>query len=427
MRHRCLGVWILTLAAFAASPPCFSAWTPAQTLGEPPHILRYIAERPAQVAAEGNAVHVVWFSRHDDKQLLRYTRSEDCGDTWSAAETLVEIQLRADKYQAERYGEVPNDVAIAASGDDVHVAWLEERLLGSYKTRTHYLNSRDGGEMWSEKRKISRASQVGRFGPVLIASRGRHVHVAWRAHSAGRSRIVIASSHDQGATWTRDRPGPIAAREGSWPALGLDPTSGLAPPVHISFAKFPERRKNIFHRTSVDGASWIKSPGRLRAETPKPGEYHDGDLVWPVAVLPSGDSFGMVWGHGTAFKYGYVSHDLYYQKHRDGVWSEKSRINRRPGTAWYPAVAKAGDTIHAAWQDFGNLWVARSTDQGRTWRRSQLREHTEGDRNLAVGLAAVPDGFGRCSGTAHIVYGGGTDFQENPRKLRYRRWPMKLR
>ncbi|MFQ5528171.1 MAG: sialidase family protein [Thermoanaerobaculia bacterium] len=189
MKRRCPGIWILTLAAVSAAPPCFAAWTPAQTLGEPPRILGYIAEHPAQVAADGKVVHVVWFSRHDDKQLLRYARSNDCGDTWSAAETLVEIQLHPDEYQPARYAEVPNDVAIAASGGDIHVAWLEERAPGSYKTRTHYLNSRDGGETWSEKRKVSRASQTGRFGPVLIASRGRHVYVAWRAYAVGRNRI----------------------------------------------------------------------------------------------------------------------------------------------------------------------------------------------------------------------------------------------
>lgn len=176
----------------------------------------------------------------------------------------------------------------------------------------------------------------------------------------------------------------------------------------------------MFFRTSSGDSLWTVAAPPLMADPPRL-EPWGGDLVWPVAVLPTRKAIEVLWGHGVAFKYGYVLHDLYYQRGDGTTWSEKHRVNGlEDHEAWAPAFASARGNLHATWTDFRNVYVARSKDRGATWGKRRLQaESVEG-----VAIAVSSANSGSCQKTRHLVFGQSTAEESG---LIYRRRPAKLR
>lgn len=407
---------LATFIACATVEPAFANWTKAKPLGAVPRIRSYIAERPTQVVVSGQTVHVVWLIENETGPQISYTRSQDCGNEWSDPVTLAEIPASGQ-----------NDVALAVSGDSVHVAWREATDPDGYETATFYARSLDGGDTWTAKTRISLDDQIGFFSPILLQAAGSSVYAVWNAEWRGRARIIVAESTNSGETWSFEVPGAIGASSTVWPAFALaEETRSRPERIYLAFNKSPERKKSMYFRTSSDGSLWTKGVPTLQARPPK-FVPRDIDLVWPVALFPERDSVDVLWGHGVAFKYGYISHALFYQRGDVDAWRAKRLINdRRSPEAWDPAFASGRGVVYVAWTSYGDIFVARSKNRGATWKRRRFAEAVSSPR-LAGGspaIAVAPATSGTCQGTTHLVYGrfGG----EEP-KLLYRRRPAKLR
>lgn len=147
----------------------------------------------AIAADSAGRLHVVWYERRDGKECAFYRRSTDEGRTWEDAVCLSEA--------SEPMPQDPLLPVVAASGDDVYVAWHEK---GQDGMNIRFRRSGDGGKNWQPV--VSPAQRRGASAHAAIAATGRVVHVVFGDHRDGdQTEIYYTRSTDAGATWEPER------------------------------------------------------------------------------------------------------------------------------------------------------------------------------------------------------------------------------
>lgn len=124
-----------------------------------------VSER-ASLAVSGNKIHVVWQDIRGGNYQVYYKRSTDGGNTWGADTALVESPDLSER------------PFITISGNNVHVAWQDNR--GQYYPRweIYYKLSADGGTTWGTDTRLSHTPDNSEI-PVIAVS-CNNVHVAWQ-------------------------------------------------------------------------------------------------------------------------------------------------------------------------------------------------------------------------------------------------------
>ncbi len=138
-------------------------WDPETRLTNAPSV----SER-ASMAVSGSNIHVAWKDRRNSNGDIYYKRSTDGGTTWGADTRLVDSP------------EVSDRPFIAVSGNNVHVAWQDNR--GQYYPiwEIYYKLSADGGTTWGADTRLSYTPDSSEI-PVIAVS-GNNVHVAWQEY-----------------------------------------------------------------------------------------------------------------------------------------------------------------------------------------------------------------------------------------------------
>jgi BNR repeat-like domain len=138
--------------------------------------------------AVGNDVHVVWeysAGQTGSESKLEYTRSTDGGATFTDPVNL-------DTDNADSY-----EPAIAASGNNVYVAW-SGYLGGNYEI--FYTRSTDGGATFTDPVNLS-VNNANSYAPA-IANSGNNLYIVWQDYASSSPRIAYTRSTDGGATFT---------------------------------------------------------------------------------------------------------------------------------------------------------------------------------------------------------------------------------
>jgi len=138
-------------------------WDPETRLTNAPSV----SER-ASMAVSGNNIHVVWQDGRNGNKRIYYIRSTDGGTTWGADTRIVDSP------------ELSERPSIAVSGNNVHVAWQDNR--GQYYPiwEIYYKLSADGGTTWGTDTRLSHTPDSSEI-PVIAVS-GNNVHVAWQEY-----------------------------------------------------------------------------------------------------------------------------------------------------------------------------------------------------------------------------------------------------
>lgn len=142
----------------------------------------------AVAADEERGVHVVWFDQRVQRSRVLYRRSTDGGRTWRRALSLS---------SPASFAEQP---AIAASGRDLFVVW-HARGSSQDSGGDHHVvlrRSADGGASWRPALRLSTGHAAAH--PAVSAS-GDAVHVSWVESRGPHSEMVVRSSPDRGASW----------------------------------------------------------------------------------------------------------------------------------------------------------------------------------------------------------------------------------
>jgi hypothetical protein len=187
------------------------------------------------LAVFGSLVHLTWFDQRDGNNEVYYKRSEDGGVSWGA-DTRLTNDLSASIYSA-----------VAASEAIVHIAWEEHR---DGNGEIYYKRSTDGGATWGTDTRLTNNS-ANSFSPSIAVS-GDDVNIAWFDQRDGNLEIYDKHSTDSGSNWGTDKRVTTNAAVSNYPSVSVSGSS-----VHLVW--FDERDGNteIYYNRSIDrGTTW---------------------------------------------------------------------------------------------------------------------------------------------------------------------------
>lgn len=289
-----------------------------------------------EVAAASGRIHLVHArigpEPRDDRLVVQ--RSTDGAATWSPERTLF-ASTDADRY-------VTPNLAIAASGDGVLVAW---RVAGPGRTSLFVRRSLDGGTTWKPAQRLATTTKKRGLGVPALAMAGDVALLAFTDRTDGR--LLLRRSADGGATWGDARRMATSRLTIECGRRVLDALPGLA----ISGSRV--------HLAWSDGAAGACLASVLR-------------------VRSSGDG-GRTWGD--------------------------ARIASRTTTYGWPELAARGRLLIAGLQlSDGSFIVVRSGDGGRTF--SERRFKPLKGRALGAADVLLPGGSTAWVVWADLAYDG---------------------
>lgn len=185
---------------------------------------------------------------------LRVRASRDAGKTWSAPVTAL----------AAGYGN-----AVVGGDGRLHVVGIDGGPLGAYGSahqRVLYTVSTDGGRSFARAIVVSRRDEVLPFyfsnPSIAVDPRRKRIYIAYvRGGRDGVWDLVLATSKNTGATWTRTRIGddpPCAIH--MVPNLALDPRTGT---LHVAWYDGRGEHGRFAHATCTVGLAKCTQVGRI--------------------------------------------------------------------------------------------------------------------------------------------------------------------
>lgn len=170
-----------------------ASWEPRRRVTRGARALR------VSLAMANGVMHLSWMDFRRGLWDAYYARSVDGGATWQ--ETIV--ALGANVVGAER-------PTIAASGDAVHLAWMDARdnlprcqieqgAVLPHCTEIYYARSLDGGSTWEPARRLT--NDLPYSGRPDIEAIGSTVLIAYDTRVESND-VALLQSTDEGATWT---------------------------------------------------------------------------------------------------------------------------------------------------------------------------------------------------------------------------------
>lgn len=375
--------------------------------GEPPGTSRSMFPK---VAADGDAVYVVWAELRSGGSEVFFNRSLDQGKTWLAAPFAVDASPPSILAAA-------SNPQIAVSGSTIHVVW-EDRRDGPSED-IYYNRSTDNGSTWMPAAtRIDLGDVPGdavSSGPSLVVD-GSFVYVVWsdlRGSPANpfqqRPDIYFNGSSDAGISWAGaavqlDTDG-VASSTSFDAKVGASGSS-----VYVIWLDLrPGPSADVYFNRSLDaGASWLASDIRIDV-----GDLPAGSQSLDASLAAQGSSVYIAWqdhrnGDG----------DVYFNRSLDsgGSWLNlplRLDLGDPPGASGVaePTIAAEGSRVFVAWNDYrhpapplgsSDIMVNRSLDSGSSWLAQEIRVNT----GTPVGDgAALNPSLAISNGSLHVVWG----------------------
>ncbi|MBS4053224.1 MAG: exo-alpha-sialidase [Thermaerobacter sp.] len=441
----------------------------------------FLQEQPS-IAASGSAIFVVWHDGRHGGHTVYLRKSNDRGLTW-------EPEQRISSTNGSAYP------SVAASGSHVYVIWGDVR---DGQTEVYLRVSTDGGTSWGSEARIS-STPWDSWVPTIAAS-GDNVYVAWVDAQDGNEEQYFRQSANRGATWgqirrlteddanswastlavdretvhlvwfdQKDSPvQPLKAElklAEAMRLLGLQYEPGPAGvvvtlPEEAAQRRITEKMQLVRREESV----WIRRGGdaaRLNAimtafddlgrrnapamarerklnealalmnivyspsspPTDLPRGDHDAarrqriaDMMWqiqekaPSRVAAGGDSSRLdaVLREFRRMRELSVSEwEIYHMRSLDGglTWSPATRLTDAPGGSQRPSVAISGEHVVVAWFDYrhgeSEVYFKESLDAGQSW-EPEVRLTTSPGPSILPTIATF-------DGRVHVLWSDGRD------------------
>ncbi|MBX3273028.1 MAG: exo-alpha-sialidase [Sandaracinaceae bacterium] len=177
---------------FARSTNGGNAWS-AEVRVSTPTTATFVAANP-RVAAAGNNVYVVWRDNRNGALDIFLRRSTNNGASFGS-------EVRIDTGDAAGSNSSFSPV-IAAEGDNVYVAWVDDRDMGAFDIWVN--RSQDGGATWraSAIRLDMDPFSHDSIAPRIVAPQPGVAVVSWIDHRHGLPDIFAARTSNRGDTWS---------------------------------------------------------------------------------------------------------------------------------------------------------------------------------------------------------------------------------
>ena len=267
-----------------------------------------------------STIHVVWDDDTPEGTEIYYKRSQDGGDTWSAARRITWTP------------DFSYDPAIAIdSSDTIHIVWYD---YASGDSDIYYKQSQDGGDTWGASRRLTWTTGASYTPAVGTTS---SVHVIWEDETPGPAEIYYKSSPDSGSTWSAARTITSTAGGSFMPVIAVDSSAR----IHVAwYDNTPGNLELYYMRSEDDGSSW-SSAQRLT--------WTGGGSRYIATAIDSGDGLHIAWYDDTP-----GASEIYYKSSADGgtTWGVAQRLTWTSDTSSHPALAiESNDTLHIVWED----------------------------------------------------------------------------
>ena len=300
-----------------------------------------------------------------------------------------EVRLTTDTNYSATAGN--NAWCIAASGNTVHVVWVDAVYGGTYSA-IYYKRSTDGGISWGSNMLLAGGTHTP-YNPSVAVS-GSVVHVVWTEDPAYPvEEIHYRRSTDGGNSWEL-----AVAINANGVSTNPSVTASGSNVVVVWQEDIPDNNYEIFSRCSTTGgASW----GSVTRLTDAP--YGSSS---PVAAV-SGLIVNVVWSDERD-AVGSES-EIYLKRSTNGgaSWGADTRLTNATGLSWYPSITAVGSIVHLLWEDRRNgnnspdIYYKRSLDGGVNW-GTDIRINNTGN----AGKPSV-SGYGQ---SVHVVWEDSPDF-----------------
>lgn len=329
------------------------------------------------VAADGDAVHVVYVDAREGSAEVYYLRSSDGGTTWNEPERLSSRPWSS------------HTPTVATADGAVYAAWTDTRdqMLDGSLEEEYFRRSLDSGASWEAEQRLTH-DPANSWAPSLAAD-ASDVWIVWFDERGGGWEIYTKRSTDRGATWTADR------------RLTQSPGSALRPvlayhddALQVVYWDDREGVEEVYGLSSTDrGDTW--SPAERRS-----ADDGHGSLLPSVAAAGSG--MHVVWTDGRD-----GNPEIYYRRLPGapvGVANGRVAFTRKVGGTpqIFTVDAGGGDlrqltslgaNQHPAWSKDGST-LAFSTDRDGAWKLWLMDADGSHTRPLTAGLPGqdfVPD------------------------------------
>jgi hypothetical protein len=279
------------------------------------------------IAVSGNNVHVAWQDERHGNWEIYYKRSTDGGATWSADTRLTN--------EAAGSG-VPS---IAISGNNIHIVFHSSRDGGDWEI--YYKRSTDGGSTWGADTRLTYAAGMSQLSSIALA--GNVIHVTWvDTRDGGNWEIYYKRSTDGGSTWGADTRLTNAAGSSQDPSVAVSSNN-----VHVAWFDDRDGNLEIYYKRSTDGGATWGADTRLTSAA--------GNSMAPCIVAYA-SYIHVVWDDDRD-----GNREIYYKRSASGgnTWEADARLTNAAGHSQYPFAALYGNDVHVAWQDArdGNLEI----------------------------------------------------------------------
>ncbi len=324
---------------------CLSQWQPEIRLTNDPAFSFTALNNGWCVAASGNNVHTVWHDNRDGNYEIYYDRSTNGGLSWS-----TDARLTNDP----AFSTVPVLCISLGASVTIHAVWQDNRD-GDYEI--YYKRSTNNGVSWGPDIRLTTSSGYS-FNPsvtAIFAGGIATVHIAWADYRHGESEIYYKRSTDGGGTGGPD------VRLTNNTAISIAATIAFSGLIgHISWHDFRHGNYEIYYKRSLDGGISWGTDTRLTNNT--------ASSQFP-SIAVSGMLVGLVWRD---IRDGNT--EIYTKRSIDGGinWGVDVRLTNNSAASENPSVAVSGSIIHAVWDDSrdapnNEIYYKRSTDSGLNW------------------------------------------------------------
>ncbi len=198
------------------------------------------------VAVAGDGVHVVYVDGRDGSAEVYYVGSEDRGATWRPPQRLSALPWNS------------YTPTVAAVGDAVYVAWTDTRdqMQMGHLEEEYFRCSLDGGATWEAEIRLT-VDPANSWAPSLAAD-ASDVWIVWFDDRSGDWELYAKRSSDRGATWSADRRLSHAAGASLRPSIAQ-----RGDELHVVFWATRDGNEEVYWLRSTDrGDSW-DDPARL--------------------------------------------------------------------------------------------------------------------------------------------------------------------
>jgi hypothetical protein len=344
----------------------------------------------AQIASNGNNVYVVWEENDPDSQDKKghslydirrnydilIKKSVDGGVTFGK-----EINLSNN-------GGLSEHPQIAVSGDNIHIAWIDNSLTTSKEIL--YRKSTDGGKTFSDVVNLSNSSRSDSDN-LEISAAGNNVYVVWQdttsqiidsqdlrdaspannisevINTQRNGSVLLRASTDSGNTFEDSITLSNNAFK-SYPKIAAFENSAYVT-WNVGIITYDDNNVNsgrnntdgIFFAGSLDAGNTFSDPIRLNNEVNSIGESQ---------IASHGNNVYVVWGGNPDDK---VVGDLVFTKSTDNGKSFSSPVTLEEGNTLNVEVATGRDnTVYVAWQahlsnNNEEILIKKSSDAGATF------------------------------------------------------------